>query len=246
MEIINRHVTVRKYRNKDVSDDLLQDIIYSGTRASTTGNMQVYSIIITKDQEMKRKLAPLHFNQPVAINAPVLLTFIADFNRFSKWCEYNKAEPGYSNFLSFYTASIDALLVAQNVCIAAESEGLGICYLGTTTYNAREIIEIMELPRLTFPVTTVAIGYPDECPGLTDRLPLEAVVHYEKYLDYKRDKINELYFYKESLDSMKQFVKENNKETLAQVFTDVRYPRSDNEYFSEKMLQVLKEQGFLV
>lgn len=246
MEIINRHVTIRKYRNKDVSDDLLQDIIYSGTRASTTGNMQVYSIIITKDQEMKSKLAPLHFNQPVAVNAPVLLTFIADFNRFSKWCEYNKAEPGYSNFLSFYTASIDALLVAQNVCIAAESKGLGICYLGTTTYNAKEIIGLMELPRLTFPVTTLAIGYPDECPGLTDRLPLEAVVHYEKYLDYKRDKINELYSYKESLNSMKQFVKENNKETLAQVFTDVRYPRSDNEYFSEKMLKVLKEQGFLV
>ena len=176
MEVINRHVTIRKFKEKDITEDLLEKIIYSGTRASTTGNMQVYSVIITKERYMKERLAPLHFNQPVAVKAPVLLTFIADFNRFSKWCEHNKANPGYSNFLSFYTASIDALLVAQNDCIAAESEGLGICYLGTTTYNAKEIIELMNLPQLTFPVTTVALGYPDEEPGLTDRLPLEGII----------------------------------------------------------------------
>ncbi|MDD4143712.1 MAG: nitroreductase family protein [Prolixibacteraceae bacterium] len=245
MEVINRHVTIRKFKEKDITEDLLEKIIYSGTRASTTGNMQVYSVIITKERYMKERLAPLHFNQPVAVKAPVLLTFIADFNRFSKWCEHNKANPGYSNFLSFYTASIDALLVAQNVCIAAESEGLGICYLGTTTYNAKEIIELMNLPQLTFPVTTVALGYPDEKPGLTDRLPLEGIIHSEKYNDYSGEDINKLYSYKENLELMKQFVKENNKETLAQVFTDVRYSKADNEFFSEKMMQTLRDQGFL-
>lgn len=245
MEVINRHVTIRKFKEKDITEDLLEKIIYSGTRASTTGNMQVYSVIITKERYMKERLAPLHFNQPVAVKAPVLLTFIADFNRFSKWCEHNKANPGYSNFLSFYTASIDALLVAQNVCIAAENEGLGICYLGTTTYNAKEIIELMNLPQLTFPVTTVALGYPDEEPGLTDRLPLEGIIHSEKYHDYSGEDINKLYSYKENLELMRQFVKENNKETLAQVFTDVRYSKADNEFFSEKMMQTLRDQGFL-
>ena len=245
MEVINRHVTIRKFKEKDITEDLLEKIIYSGTRASTTGNMQVYSVIITKERYMKERLAPLHFNQPVAVKAPVLLTFIADFNRFSKWCEHNKANPGYSNFLSFYTASIDALLVAQNVCIAAENEGLGICYLGTTTYNAKEIIELMNLPQLTFPVTTVALGYPDEEPDLTDRLPLEGIIHSEKYHDYSGEEINKLYSYKENLELMRQFVKENNKETLAQVFTDVRYSKADNEFFSEKMMQTLRDQGFL-
>ena len=245
MEVINRHVTIRKFKEKDITEDLLEKIIYSGTRASTTGNMQVYSVIITKERYMKERLAPLHFNQPVAVKAPVLLTFIADFNRFSKWCEHNKANPGYSNFLSFYTASIDALLVAQNVCIAAENEGLGICYLGTTTYNAKEIIELMNLPQLTFPVTTVALGYPDEEPGLTDRLPLEGIIHSEKYHDYSGEDINKLYSYKENLELMRQFVKENNKETLAQVFTDARYSKADNEFFSEKMMQTLRDQGFL-
>lgn len=245
MELLNKHVTIRKFNEKPVENELLDSILYSGIRASTTGNMQVYSIVVTTDSERRKKMAPFHFNQPVALNAPVLLTFVADFNRFSKWCTLNNAKPGYSNFISFYTASIDALLAAQNVCIAAENNGLGICYLGTTTYNAREIISALELPKLTFPVTTVALGYPDENPELTDRLPLKGIIHSEKYSDYSDDQINELYAFKENLESSKQFVKENNKETLAQVFTDVRYKEKDNVFFSEKMLEVLKEQGFL-
>jgi len=240
MELLNRHVTIRKFKDQPVPSNLLESIIYSGTRASTTGNMQVYSIVITKDKSRKKKLSPYHFDQPVAVEAPVLLTFAADFNRFSKWCEFRNAKPGYSNFLSFFTAAIDALLVAQNVCVAAESHGLGICYLGTTTYNAKEIIDILELPRLTFPVTTVAIGYPDETPDLNDRLPLEGVIHYEKYNDYSEERINKLYKFKEELESSKGFVSENDKENLAQVFTDVRYKKSDNEFFSGKMIETLK------
>ena len=246
MELLNNHVTIRKFSNKKIDEKLLKSIIYSGTRASTTGNMQLYSIVVSRDDKQKEMMAPFHFNQPVAKTAPVLLTFVADFNRFSKWCEANSAEPGFNNLLSFFTASIDALLVAQNVCIAAENFGLGICYLGTTTYNAKEIIEALKLPKLTFPVTTVAIGYPDENPELTDRIPLAGIIHEETYLDYTVDSLKELYTYKENLESSKLFVKENNKETLAQVFTDVRYKKQDNEIFSEKMLRTIKEQGFAV
>ena len=245
MEVLNQHVTIRKFKNRPVEKNLLDSILYSGTRASTTGNMQVYSIVITEDESQKQKLAPLHFNQKVAVNAPVLLTFLADFNRFSKWCILNNAEPGYNNFLSFFTAAIDALIVAQNVCIAAENFGLGICYLGTTTYNADEIINVLNLPKLTFPVTTVALGYPAEKPGLTDRLPLKGIIHKEKYSNYSEEDIREIYSFKENLEAMKQFVLENNKETLAQVFTDVRYKKADNVFFSEKMLATLRRQGFL-
>ena len=245
MEILNQHVTIRKFKNELIEEDVLERILYSGTRASTTGNMQVYSIVVTTDAQEREALAPFHFNQPVAQQAPVLLTFVADFNRFSKWCSINNAKPGYSNFISFFTAAIDALLVAQNVCVAAENNGLGICYLGTTTYNAREIIQKLGLPKLTFPVTTVALGYPDENPELTDRLPLKGIVHNETYTDYSEAQMKELYAFKESLESSEQFVKENDKETLAQVFTDVRYKEKDNLFFSGKMLEVLKEQGFL-
>ena len=246
MELLNKHVTIRKFTSRKINPNLLESILYSGTRASTTGNMQTYSMVVTTDSEKKKQLAPLHFNQKLVTEAPVLITFVADFNRFSKWCELSNAVPGYSNFISFFTAAIDALLVAQNVCIAAENNGIGICYLGTTTYNAGEIIEVLSLPRLTFPVTTVALGYPEVVPDLTDRIPLKGVIHYEKYNDYSEEQIRDLYNYKENLAEMKQFVKENNKETLAQVFTDIRYNKADNEFFSEKMLLTLKSQGFLI
>jgi hypothetical protein len=179
------------------------------------------------------------------IQAPVVLTFCADFNRFTKWCELRQADPGYDNFQSFIATAIDALIAAQTFCIAAESVGLGICYLGTTTYNAREIIDTLKLPRLVVPVTTITVGYPDGISEKTDRLPLSAVVHHETYTDFTPEKINSLYSEKENSEFYKQFVLENQKETLAQVFTDIRYSRKNNEFFSEKFLQVLKEQGFL-
>ncbi|GAO29555.1 nitroreductase family protein [Geofilum rubicundum] len=243
-ETLNRHRSIRKYTNQPVGEDLLNRILTAGTRASTTGNMQVYSIVVSKDSVRKAALAPAHFNQPSITNAPVVLTFCADFNRFNKWCRQRNAEPGYDNFLSFVTGAIDALLVAQNVCIAAEDEGLGICYFGTTTYNADKIIETLNLPKGVVPVTTVTLGFSDEKPELTDRLPLQAVVHEETYQDYSPEVIDALYREKEGMPLYQGFVKEHNKETLAQVFTDVRYKKADNEHFSKVLLQVLKNQGF--
>jgi nitroreductase len=237
--------TIRKYSEKPVDDKILNDILNKGCRASTTGNMQVYSIIITREAAKKEELAPSHFNQKMIIGAPVVLTFCADFNRFNLWCLARGADPGYDNFLSFFTAAIDALLVAQTVCIAAEEKGLGICYLGTTTYMAHKIIDTLELPKGVVPVTTVALGWPDEDPLQVDRLPLEAVIHKETYKDYTVADINKLYSDKEKRDDSMQFVKENNKETLAQVFTDIRYKKTDNIHFSKTLLQVLKDQGFM-
>jgi len=237
--------TIRKYSTQPVDDILLNDLLSMGCRASTTGNMQVYSIIITRNEEKKRELAPFHFNQKMITEAPVILTFCADFNRFNKWCKIRNAETGYDNFLSFMTAAIDALLVAQTVCIAAESKGLGICYIGTTTYNAHKIIESLKLPEGVVPITTVTIGWPAEKPDQTDRLPLEAIIHKEIYREYSDENIEAFYKAKEERIDSQQFVAENNKKTLAQVFTDVRYPKADNIYFSKILLQVLRDQGFM-
>ncbi|MEZ5072522.1 MAG: NADPH-dependent oxidoreductase [Bacteroidales bacterium] len=245
IETLLNHVSIRKYRNEPIPESLLKEILEAGIRASTTGNMQVYSIVVTQDPARKEELAPCHFNQPMVRQAPVLLTFCADFNRFNRWCGQRKAEPGYDNFLSFFTAAIDALLVAQNVCIAAESKGLGICYLGTTTYMAGNIIDILRLPEGVVPVTAVTLGYPDGVPERTDRLPLEAVVHPEVYQDYPAERIDALYHTKETIAENQAFVKENNKETLAQVFTDIRYKKADNVLFSKSLLDVLARQGFM-
>lgn len=244
-DILSNRRTIRKYASEPVDDKLLNDILTMGCRTSTTGNMQVYSIVITKDEGKKRELAPLHFNQKMITEAPVVLTFCADFNRFNKWCRLRNAEPGYDNFLSFMTAAIDALLFAQTVCIAAESKGLGICYLGTTTYTADKIIEILKLPKGVVPVTTVTLGWPAEKPEQVDRLPLEAIIHYEVYSDYSDDRIASFYKVKEQRQDSQQFVKENDKQSLAQVFTDIRYKKTDNVYFSKTLLKVLKDQGFM-
>lgn len=237
--------TIRKYQERDIENSLLEKILTAGTRTSTTGNMQVYSIIVTRDAAMKERLAPAHFNQPMVTAAPVVLTFCADFNRFNRWCRQRGAEPGYGNFLSFMTAAVDALLAAQTVCNAAEEEGLGICYLGTATYNADMIIDVLGLPEGVVPVATVTLGWPAEIPDQVDRLPLEAVVHQETYTDYTPDMIDDIYRAKEARPDNLGFVAENGKETLAQVFCDVRYKKADNEFFSGKYLEVLRRQGFL-
>ncbi len=245
LELLNQHRTIRKYTEQPIPAELLNDLLEATCRTSNTGNMQAYSIVVTTDKELKDQLSPAHFNQPMVKQAPVVLTFCADFNRFSKWCEQRNADPGYNNFQSFMASAIDALIAAQTFCIAAESKGLGICYLGTATYNAQEIIDTLKLPKLVVPVTTITVGYPANMPEQTDRLPLKSVIHNEVYHEFSNKEIDEIYQEKENSDFYKQFVIENNKETLAQVFTDIRYNRKNNEFFSEKFLQALKNQGFL-
>lgn len=245
IEGLKNRRTVRKYLKKDITDEVLNELLEVACRASNTGNMQLYSMIVTRSDTQKQLLAPAHFNQPMITNAPVVITFCADVNRFVKWCAERNAEPGFDNFQTFMAAVIDSMLVAQTFCNAAEEMGLGICYLGTTTYNADKIIEALKIPRLVVPLTTVTVGYPDGMPDQVERLPLEAMIHNEMYADYTSDDINRLYESKEALADNKKFVLENNKETLAQVFTDVRYTKKNNEFFSEAFINVLKEQGFM-
>ena len=244
MDSIKNRRTIRKYTEQDIPSTLLDSLLDEAFRASTMGNMQLYSVVVTRDIEMKKKLAPAHFNQPMVTSAPVVLTFCADFNRFSLWCRQRKAEPGYNNFISFLNAATDALLVTQNFCTLAEEEGLGICYLGTTIYDPEQIIRILELPELVVPVATITVGYPDEHPAQPDRLPLRGIVHEETYKNYTPGMIDDIYAYKESLPENRHFVEINHTETLAQIFTDIRYKKSDNESMSENLLKVIRKQGF--
>ena len=245
IDIMKNRRTIRKYANRDISETLLEDLLEVAAQASNTGNMQLYSVVVTRDEAMKAKLALAHFNQPMITGAPIVLTFCADANRVVKWAEQRKAVAGFDNMQTFIAATIDSMLFAQSFCNAAEEKGLGICYLGTTTYNADQIIDILNLPRLVVPITTVTVGYPAEEPAQPERLPLTAVIHQEKYTDYTPASIDAFYCDKEALEVNKQFVKENGKETLAQVFTDVRYTKANNEYFSEVFMKVLQKQGFM-
>ena len=90
--------TIRRYSNRAVDRTELSEMLLKASHAPTTGNMQLYSVVVTDDDEGKRVLSPFHFNQPQVMSAPVVLTFCADFNRMSKWCENRNAEPCYDNY----------------------------------------------------------------------------------------------------------------------------------------------------
>ncbi|KGF42689.1 nitroreductase family protein [Hoylesella buccalis] len=245
MKTINTRRSIRKYQCKEVNNELINRLLSESERTQTMGNLQLYSVVITHSDEQKRKLAPAHFHQPMVTQAPVVLTFCADFRRTSSWAECRKAQPGYDNFLSFINAATDTLLYCQTFCNLAEEAGLGLCFLGTTLYNPKSIIDTLQLPRLVMPVATITLGWPDETPDLSDRLPLSAIVHDETYHDYKPERIDQFYHEKESLPENIHFCQVNGKETLAQVFTDIRYTKKDNEAMSKNLLDALKQQGFL-
>ena len=245
LQSMNNRRTIRQYSNQAVSEEMLNRLLAIASRASTMGNLQLYSVVVTRSEGQKEELSPAHFNQPMIKQAPVVLTICADYNRVVKWCQERNATPGYDNFQSFIAAFQDAMIFAQAFSDAAEAQGLGLCYLGTTTYNADQIITALSLPRLVVPVTTLTLGYPAEMPPQVERLPINSFVHQEQYVDYTPASIDDLYAEKEAFPANIEFVRINQKQTLAQVFTDCRYTKEANELFSEKFIEVLKRQGFM-
>ena len=245
MKNLNLRRSIRRYSQRPVEDSLLNGLLDEALRTQTMGNLQLYSVVVTRSEALKQQLAPAHFNQPMVTQAPVVLTICADFNRTSQWARCRQADPGYDNFLSFINAATDALLYTQTLCCLMDELGLGYCFLGTTVYQPQLIIDVLKLPRLVMPVATLTVGWPDEEPPLSDRLPLKAVVHADTYHDYTPADIDEYYVPKEQLAENVHFVELNHKQTLAQVFTDLRYTRKDNEALSATFLQTLRRQGFM-
>lgn len=236
--------TARRFTEQPVDETLLDSILMQAAKAPTCGNMQLYSVVVTRDKENLSLLAPLHFSQP-ATKAPVILTICADFYRFTRWCEINNADAGYDNFLSFTSAYTDATILAQQITTIAEMKGLGVCWLGTVTYNAGPISELLRLPDLVVPVACLAIGWPDEEGEATERLDTEAFVHKEHYRQDSDEEIVRLFKKKDHYPANKKFVEENKKENLAQVFAEVRYPRAVNEQFSKSLIELLIQKKFL-
>ena len=235
--------TIRKYDlSRPVSEVFLRELLAKASRAANTGNMQIYSVIINRDPEKIAALAPAHFCQPAIKGAAAVLTFCLDLNRFNRWCELNGTQGGMNNLQGFTWGVIDTSIFAQQFCTVAEMEGLGTCYLGTTTYNASQISDALALPSDVIPVITVTVGYPAETPELQDRLPLDAVVHSESYHNPTDAEIREFYAAEEATPASMKFVTENGKQNLAQVFAEIRYPKAANEQFSRVYKEFLKDK----
>ena len=246
MERFKDRRSIRKYKRQEVPEEMIAALAEEASRAATMGNMQLYSLVVTTDADVQEReaLAEAHHHQPMVEEAPAVLTFCADFHRFSRWCEQRDAAPGYGNFVSFINAATDTLLFAQAFITLAEEHGLGTCILGTTVYNPDKIINALRLPPLVVPVLTVTLGWPDEAPEQTDRLPVEAILHAGHYHDYAAEDIDRIYAAKEALPESRYFVELNGTENLAQVFTRFRFTQQECLEMSAKMQEVLKHQGF--
>jgi len=254
IEQILNHRSIRKYKPDPIPEELINEVLQAGIRTSSSGNMQTYSIIVTRDQQLREKLLEPHMGQKMVVNAPVFLTFCADFNRMRRWLKLKEAADNFDNFFSFLIGAIDAILVSQSVALAAESRGLGLCYLGSTLANADKIGEILELPKNVIPVAGFSVGYPDEQPDLRDRLPFSGLVHWETYQDYTDQDIQEIYNEKEvkgwerymGSKWLREQVDEKEIENLAQLYTEVKYTRASHQEFSKKLLAYLEDQEFMI
>ncbi len=242
LDFFTGRATVRAFSDtKHVDNETLDRLLAAASHAPSTGNMQLYSVVETRDPEARKRLTELHLGQPAAKGADVLLTFCADVHRFGLWCKARHAESGLDNAGGKITAIIDATIFAQQFVTIAELSGLGCCYLGTVTYNIKGFKEALGLPDGVIPLFTIAVGYPADGlhPKASDRLPLGAIVSREKYHELSMPDIDLYYQEKEQLEESVRFVNENSKATLAQVYSEVRYPRELNESLGEQMLQEL-------
>ena len=249
---INNHRSIRKYKKELIPERVMNQILNAATRASTSGNMQAYSVIVTTDEEIKQELYESHFRQSMVLDAPTLMTFCADFRRMRKWLEISDAPDNFDNFMSFMIATIDATLASQNAALAAESFGLGICFLGTTLASCDSIARILNCPEGVVPVVGFTVGYPNEAPSVRERLPLSAVVHKDKYEDKTPEEIKYLYKNKNesgmkrylSNPELKRQIEALGAKNLAQVYTKVKYTRESHLEYSQIVLRCLERQGF--
>jgi nitroreductase len=252
LNVIHGHRSIRRYRPDPVSADLLDEILAAGLRASSSGNMQTYSIIVTENEELRERLYWAHMEQEMVRQAPLVVTFCADFRRMRKWLRVNNAPDNFDDFFAFLVAAIDAVLASQNVALAAEANGLGICYMGSTLANADQVGEILELPEGVMPVVGFVLGWPDEDPQPRDRLPLAGLVHREIYHDDTDEEIEEIYHDRDragwerymSIPRLRKLVEESGVENLAQIYTVVKYTREGHEHYTRTVLDYLARQGF--
>jgi len=254
-ELLNRHRSIRRYR-PDGIDPALVDAVCADAIAggSSSGNLNSVSIVLTRDEARKRRLYELHFEQPMVLQAPLVVTFCADWFRTREWLKRRGARDNFNNFIGYHVAAFDAMIVAQNACLAFEAHGLGICYMGTTLHSMTEIAQFLELPDTCLPVTAIVVGYPDEDPDKRDRLPAAAFVHDETYRRPTEDELAAIYERREvkgwerymSMPDLKAAIEARGITSLAQFYTsDIKYDPDVFREDSAKLVALLEAKHFL-
>jgi hypothetical protein len=169
-----------------------------------------------------------------------------------EWIRVNNSKQSFDDLLGFLTGTVDAVIAAQTISLAAESVGLGICYLGTTWWAADQIIEMLDLPQGVFPVTSLVLGYPAEDPALRDRLPLDVMVHQEKYQRLSDAQIRQTHAEREqkawarynAVESVRQKLAAAGIENVTDFYTsEFKYSKELHTRVSKMLLETLQAQG---
>jgi nitroreductase len=253
--LLRQHRSIRRYLSTPVDpaviDEVCADAIAGG---SSSGNLNSISIVLTRDPERRRRLHELHLEQPMVLEAPLVMTFCADWHRTRTWLRQRRARDNFNNLLGYHVAAYDAMIVAQNVCLGFEARGIGICYMGTTLYALPELVDFLQLPETVVPVTSIVAGYPAEDPPKRDRLPAMALVHNETYHAPTAAEIDSVYAEREvrgwqrymAMPELKSQIEAEGITSLAEFYTSrIKY---DPDFFgskSEEIRSVLDRQGFL-
>ena len=181
-ELMNAHRSIRSYLDRPLEPGLVDRVLeQSLAGTSSSGNLNLISVVKTQDTARKQQLFELHGGQPMVQQAPLVLSFCADSFRTREWLARRGARLGFADLVSWHTAAFDAMILAQTAALAFESHGLGICYMGTTMFSQRGIADFLELPTHCLPVTSLVVGWPAEAPAQRDRLPTTAWIHEERY-----------------------------------------------------------------
>lgn len=198
---ILNHRSIRDFKDKQLSNEQIKTIVACAQAASTSSFIQAYSIIGIKDKDKKRKLAEIAGNQEYVAENGHLFVFCADLSRHELIGEVEGKDvlPSIESTEKFMVSLIDAALAAQNAAIAAESMGLGICYIGGIRNNLEAVKELLKTPGRVIPLFGMTIGYPEKINDQKPRLPLEHVYHEEEYEQDKDVYLRQLLDYNQTI-----------------------------------------------
>ncbi|MCF8169375.1 MAG: nitroreductase family protein [Rhodoferax sp.] len=254
--LLNAHRSVRQFEARPVDSQLMDRILQDSLQgSSSSGNLNMVSVIKTQDADRKARLCELHLGQPMVLQAPLVLTFCADTFRTRQWLAQRGARLNFGNLLSYHVAAFDAIILSQTVALSIESYGMGMCYMGTTLHSMTEIADYLECPDHCVPVTSMVVGWPAEQPAQRDRLPGEAWIHHERYQRPSADHIDRLYKdrevkgwsrYRSLGEDLVRRMEELGITSLAQYYTsELKYAPEIFERDSEKLRALLQAKGFL-
>lgn len=240
LELLMSHRSIRKFTDQTIEPELLEQLILAGQAAATSSHIQATTVIRITDREKRAALASVAGGQAYVEQAAEFLVFCADMRRPSQCCEMHGKSAANGMTEHMIIATVDVALFAQNVVIAAESNGLGICYIGALRNNPAKVTELLALPEGVYPVFGLCLGYPDQNPETKPRLPLSLVLKENTYDDSQAPSV--LTAYDEEVRDYYRTRTGGNKDTCwSQQMSDTLSKEA-----RPHMAEFLKSQGFML